>query len=74
LQTFTAGGTEVVLGLFGRCTKIGLERPNPQKFVSKDVTFMLFEFNGRRYLPKSTEFFDSGPVDVRNYEPEIRIY
>ena len=74
LQSFTAGGTQVVLELFGRCPGEKMNRPSPSKFIARDLTFILFEFDGRRFQQKSIEFFESSPSDVKNYEPGIRIY
>jgi hypothetical protein len=74
LQSFTAGGTQIVLELFGRCPKSWMEHPEPSKFVAKDLTFILFEFDGGHFEQKSTEFFDSASTNVKNYEPGIRIY
>lgn len=74
LQSFTAGGTQVVLELFGRCPGDRLNRPSPSKFIAKDLTFILFEFDGRRFAQKSIEYFEASPSDVKNYEPGIRIY
>ena len=74
LQSFTAGGTQVVLELFGLCGEMGVVNPSPPKFIFKHLTFILFEFDGHRFKRKSTEFFDSSPQDVTNYEPGIRIY
>ena len=74
LQSFTAGGTEIMLGLFGRCDRPGAEDPTPSKFMSKGVTSLVFEFNGRRLEPKTSEYFDSRSIDTSNYEPEIRIF
>jgi hypothetical protein len=73
LQSFTAGGTQVVVELFGRCPDFG-HRPSPTKFIVKDLTFIVFEFDGRRFAQKSIEYFDSSSTDVKNYEPGIRIY
>jgi hypothetical protein len=74
LQAFTAGGTQVVLELFGLCGEMGVVNPNPPKFIHKDLTFLLFEFDGHRFAMKSREFVDSPATNVENYEPGIRIY
>jgi len=74
LQSFTAGGTQVVLELFGRCPAERMNRPSPSKFIVKDLTFVVFNFNGRSFEQKSIEYFESSPTDVKNYEPGIRIY
>ena len=73
LQAFTAGGTQVVVELFGRCPAYGY-RPSPSKFIIKDLTFIVFEFKGGRFAQKSIEFLESASTDVKNYEPGIRIY
>lgn len=74
LQSFTAGGTEILLELFSRCQKSGVDDQGLQRFVSKDLTFIIFEFDGHRFKQKSIEFLDSAPTITTNYEPGIRIY
>ena len=74
LRSLTAGGTQVVLELFGRCPAERMNRPSSSKFIVKDLTFVVFEFNGRGFEQKSIEYFESPPSDVKNYEPGIRIY
>ncbi len=74
LQSFTAGGTEIMLGLFGECDGRAAPDLTPSKFMSKGVTSLVLDFNGRRFVEKSSEYFNSRPVDTRSYEPEIRIY
>lgn len=74
LQSFTAGGTQIVLELFGRCQEPGMVHPNLSKFIAKDLTFIVFKFDGQRFAQSSIEFFDTAPTTVVNYEPGIRIY
>ena len=74
LQSLTAGGTQIVLELFGRCPGERMNRPSPTKFIARDLTFVVFAFNGRGFEQKSIEYFESSPSDVKNYEPGIRIY
>jgi len=73
LESFTAGGTQLVVELFGRCPEYSY-RPRPSKFVIRDLTFIIFEFDGQHFAQKSIEYFYSAPTDVKNYEPGIRIY
>lgn len=74
LLSFTAGGTQIIVELFGRCPKPGMDHPASSNYLVKDLTFILFAFDGRRFKQKSIEFFDSPPSNVTNYEPGIRIY
>jgi hypothetical protein len=74
LQSFTAGGTEIVLELFSRCQKSAVDDQGLQRFVSKDLTFIIFEFDGHRFKQKSIEILDSPPTITTDYKPGIRIY
>jgi len=74
LKSFTISNRQLVLELFGRCPEQRAENPGASKFLTKNSTFVLFEFDGQRFERKMTEFFDSSIVDVKNYEAPIYIY
>lgn len=74
LKSFVVGNKQMVMELFGQCASQAMERPGPERFVVEDLTFILFEFNGRRFIPKQTEFLDEPPHSVKNWVPEIRLY
>ena len=74
LRSLTISGRQIVLELFGRCKKQKVEDPGSSKFLTKDLTFVLFEFDGKRFEQKMIEFFDSSIVNVNNYQPSIYIY
>ena len=74
LKSFTISNNQLVMELFGRCPKPGMEDPGTSKFLTKNSTFLVFEFDGRRFQRKLTEFFDSSTANVKNYEPLIGIY
>jgi len=74
LRSFTVSGRQLVLELFGRCPEQRTEDPSTSKFLTKNLTFLLFEFDGRGFERKMTEYFDSSTVNVKNYEPSIHIY
>lgn len=72
LQSFTAGGTQIVVELFGRCP--GLDHPDLSEFTAQDLTFIRFEFDGQRFAQKSVEYLNSLTSNPQSYEPGIRIY
>ena len=74
LKSLTVNGTQFVLELFGRCPKDGMYEPSDEKFIVQDLTFMLFEFDGRRFVRQSIEFVTTPPRSVRNYTPNVQIY
>lgn len=74
LKTFIVADKQLVLQLFGHCPKQGTDYPGPSKFVVEDFTYILFEFNGRRFVRNAIEFFPTPPTNVMNYQPTIRIF
>lgn len=74
LKSFTMGNKQMVLELFGRCARPSMEAPGPAKFVIEDFTFILFEFDGSRFITKTLEFIPDPARNVMNYKPEIRVY
>ena len=75
LNSLTISDKQIVLGLFGECPKQAANYPGPGKFLVNDFTFILFEFNGRRFVQKTIEFARTGfPSDVKNYEPAIHLF
>ncbi len=73
LKSLTAG-KQLVLELFGDCPKPGTNDPGPAKFVVKDLTYILFNFDGRRFRQEAIEFYPSPSTNVMNYEPSIRLF
>ena len=74
LKSFTVAGKQLVLELFGQCATQATEYPGTMKFVVKDLTFHLFEFNGQRFVKETSEFVPTGPMNVKGYEPAIRLF
>jgi hypothetical protein len=74
LKSFTLGKRQMVLELFGECARQSMTYPGPAKFTVKDLTFMLFEFDGHRFITKTIEYIPEPSRNVKNWEPEIRIY
>jgi hypothetical protein len=74
LKSLTVTEKQLVLELFGQCPNEGTHYPEAVKFLISDLTFTLFEFDGRRFVKKATEFVITGARDVRNYEPSIHLY
>ena len=74
LKAFTASNNQIVLELFGRCSRKSMEDPGSSKFLAKDLTYMLFQFDGRTFKQQTTQFFESSTVDVKNYEPLIYMF
>jgi hypothetical protein len=74
LKSVVLGTRQVVVELFGRCPDLATEFSGPAKFVVEDLTFIRFEFDGRRFVTKTMEVIPEPARDVKNYEPEILIY
>ena len=74
LKSFTVRNKQMELELFGECARQAMEDPGPSKFVVEDLTFILFEFDGNRFLTKSIQYIPEPARNVKNYKPDIRIY
>jgi hypothetical protein len=74
LRSFTVDHRQLVLELFGRCPKPAMEDPGPAKFLAKDLTFLLFKYDGQRFERSRIEYFETGTGNVKNYEPLIYIF
>ena len=74
LKSLVLGTKQVVVELFGRCPDLATYFPGPAKFVVEDLTFIRFEFDGRRFVTKTMEVIPHRARDLKNYEPEILIY
>jgi len=74
LKSFTLGSKQIDLELFGRCPRPAMEYPGPAKFVVDDLTLVLFEFDGRRFTTTTIDYIPESARNVKNWEPEIRIY
>lgn len=73
LKSLILSKNQLVLELYGRCPKQGMDYLGASKFVVEDLTFILFEFDGRRFKQKSIEFFETS-INVRDFESTIRIF
>ena len=74
LKSLMLGNKQLVLELFGRCPKPAMENPGPQKFVVEDLTIIVFEFDGDRFLTKTMEYVPEPARSVKNYEPDFQLY
>jgi hypothetical protein len=74
LKSLMLGNKQLVLELFGRCPKQAMENPGSQKYVVEDLTFILFEYDGHRFLTKTMEFVPEPARNVKNYEPDFQLY
>jgi hypothetical protein len=74
LKSFTVTNRQLVVELFGWCPKPSTEYPLTSKFMVKDLTFSLFEFDGQRFSLQSIEYFPTSPTNVKSYEPAIRFF
>ena len=74
LKSLTLGDKQMVVELFGRCSTQAMVSPGPAKFLVEDSTFTVFEFDGSRFITKSAKYIVEPMRNVKNWEPEIRIY
>lgn len=74
LKSFTIESKQIYLGLFGQCSSEVMSYPGPSKYLVEDLTLLRFEFDGSSFKAKSTEYLPQSMRNVKNWEPEIRIY
>ncbi len=74
LKSLTISGRQIVMELFGRCPEQRMENFGASKFLTKNLTFVRFEFDGQRFQRKATDFFNSSFMNVKNYKAPIYIY
>jgi len=73
LKSFTLGNKQIVMELFGSCARQGIGNPGQSRFIADDLTFLLFEFDGRQFTTTTIEYLPESARNVKNWEPEIRI-
>lgn len=73
LKSLTISEKQVVVEMFGQCWKPASSFEGSGKFLVRDLTRAVFNFNGRRFIKASTEVTAAPARDVRNYTPEIHI-
>lgn len=74
LKSLTVEGKKFLFELFGRCPKKGPIDSSEEKFITQDLTFMLFTFDGRRFVRQSVEIVPTVRQKVLNYKPSVNIY
>ena len=73
LKSLTLRAGQIVLEVFGRCTRPATDNPGPRKFMVKDLTRLVFRFNGRRFVRNRLQFIPAPLTDVGNYKATISI-
>lgn len=73
LRSVTLWQKQINLMLFGECPKPAMDPPSRTNLMSGGFTFILLEWDGRRFTQKSTDYFTTPPTDLRSYEPVINI-
>ena len=73
LRGVTFWEKQINLMLFGECPKQATIDPGPANFTAGGFTHILLEFDGRRFIQRSTEYYITPPKNLRNYEPAINI-
>lgn len=73
LKSFSLSEKQITVETFGTCPHSARDYPGPAKFVIENTTRSVFRFNGRRFVRRKLRFISGPAVDVKNYEPEIRI-
>jgi hypothetical protein len=74
-KSLTAGERQLVLELFGLCSEQAADYPGSRKFIVSHLTFILFEFDGQRFVKKTQQFATTeSQSDVHDYQPAIRLY
>ncbi len=73
LKSFTLGNKQIAMELFGSCASQGIGYPGQSRFIAGDLTFLLFEFDGRQFTTTTIEYLPESARSVKNWEPEIRI-
>jgi len=73
LKSITFQDKEITMQLFGRCSTQAMVSPGPAKFLVEDLTFSIFEFDGRQFTPSLTKYIPESLSNVKNWEPQIWI-
>ena len=63
----------LILEMFGHCWEPASSFEGPGKFMVRDVTRSIFEFNGSRFVKHRTEIQASPVKDLRSYTPTVHI-
>ena len=74
LKSATLGDKVIVMELFGRCSTQAMVSPGPAKFLVEDFTLTVLEYEGGQFITKSMRYIPEPMSNVRNWQPEIRIY
>jgi len=75
LKSLTLENKQIVLGLFGRCPRQAMDYPGQNaKFMVEDLTFILFEYDGRSFLTKRIQYIPEPSRNVKNSQPEISLF
>jgi len=74
LKSLTLDTKKIVVGLFGRCPDAAKESPGRAKFMVENVTYVLFVFDGHRFIAKTEDFVTAPARDVKNYRPQIYFF
>jgi hypothetical protein len=74
LKSLMVGDKAIIMDLFGRCSTQAMVSPGPAKYLVEDLTSTVFEFDGRQFTTKSTNYIADGMRNVKNWEPQIWIY
>ena len=73
LKSFALADKQIVMELFGSCASQGVGYPEQSKFAAGDMTYMLFEFDGRHFTTTAIEYIPESARNLKKWEPEIRI-
>lgn len=73
LKSLTIAGRQITVELFGDCSN-RTEDPNATPFISKNLTYIIWEFDGRVFKQQSSEVSEASPTRVSSYQPGIRIF
>jgi hypothetical protein len=74
LRSFILAAKEIGFSLFGDCSLRAIRDPSTSEFMALGFTSIILEFDGRRFAQRSTQFYITPPQNVKNYEPDIRIF
>jgi hypothetical protein len=74
LKSLTVNGKELVVEMFGEGCHNPRSKSQRYEYIAEHRTFLYFQFDGQGFLQRPGEFAVMPAANVRDYEPEIRIF
>lgn len=73
LKSLTVSKKQIALEMFGQCWQPASSFSVSGKFLVRDVTRSVFQYDGRRFVKRLTEVTAAPVTDLRSYTPKVHI-